>query len=75
MASMIPKVTLFILSSNSITYSLFLSSSSLRTLNIIGCYNVGKRTGFFFFSKAFLFGTGGKETALFSSKEKHRNMQ
>lgn len=54
MASMIPKVTLFILSSNSITYGLFLSSSNLRTLNIIGCYSVGKRTGFFFFLSIFI---------------------
>lgn len=54
MASMIPKVTLFILSPNSITYSLFLSSSNLRTLNIIGCYNVGKRNGFFFFLSIFI---------------------
>lgn len=68
MATMIPKVILFILSSNSITYGLFLSSSNLRTLSNIGCYSVGKRAGFFFLFLAFLFGMGGENNLV-----QHRN--
>lgn len=76
MASMIPKVILFILSSNSITYGLFLSSSNLRTLNNIGCYSVGKRTGFtFFFFLAFLFGTGGRKQPCSAARKSTENMQ
>lgn len=75
MASMIPKVILFILSSNSITYGPFLSSSNLRTLNNIGCYSVGKRTGFTFFFGAFLFETGGKKQPCLAARKSTENMQ
>lgn len=70
MASMIPKVILFISSFNSVTYGLFLSSLNLRTLNNIGCYSVGKRTGFAFFFSSIFTWNWGEENSLGEQQEK-----